>query len=144
MSRYLGGFSPVAGSLIYQYVESNASATTTSGTFSAMSGTSITVLQTGTYCIDASVALSINASGTDNRAETQIFVGGTGNAFSLRQVGITLSGISLASAGWNMSSSSKVVVNLTAGDVVDFRFRRSGGSATVTALARTLMITKVG
>lgn len=144
MSQYISGNNPVAGSLIYQYVESTASTTTTSSTFSAMSGVSITVLQTGMYNVVAGVAISINASGTANLAEVQIFVNNSGVASSLRSLGTSLSGISLASLGWSMSGHTTATVSLTAGDTIDFRFRRSSGSATVTALARSLMITKVG
>lgn len=144
MSRYINSQSSVASNLTYQYVSSTSSVTTTSGTHSTMSGMSITVLQTGDYKIEGSVAISMNPNGVDRRAEVQIFVNGSGNAVSVRQVGITLSGISLASAGFNHSCHTKAVVSLSAGDTVDFRFRRTAGSDAVTALARTLMITKVG
>lgn len=143
MSKYLGGHSSVSTGLVYQYIESTSSQTTTSGTFSNLTGVSLTVLQTGTYKIESVVALSINASGIDNRAETQVFVNGTGLPITLQQLGTTLSGVSLASLGWRMASSMSAVVNLNAGDVIEVRFRRVSGSATVTATNRNLMCTRI-
>lgn len=143
MSKYIGGYSPTASSLVYQYIENASSQTTTSGTFSNLTGVSLTVLQTGTYRVDSMVNLSINASGIDNRAETQVFVNGTGLPITLQQSGTRLSGVSLASLGWHMSANMTSVVNLSAGDVIEVRFRRVSGSATVTATNRNLMIMRI-
>lgn len=143
MSRYIGGHSSISTGLVYQYIESTSPQTTTSGTFANLTGVSLTVLQTGTYRIESTVRLSINASGIDNRAETQVFVNNSGLPITVQQLGTSLSGVSLASLGWNMPSSMSAVVNLNAGDVIDVRFRRVSGSATVTAANRNLMIMRI-
>lgn len=144
MSRYIGSYSPTASALTYQAISTTTTVTSTSSTFAVMSGSSLTVLQTGTYKVEACCNLSVNASGTSNKAETEIFIDGVAQPNTRQQIGTEFSGLSLASVGWNLTTSAFFIVNLQAGNVVDFRFRRSNGSATITAAARSLMITRVG
>ena len=140
MSRYIGSYSPTASALTYQAISTTTTATSTSSTFAVMSGSSLTVLQTGTYKVEACCNLSVNASSTTNKAETQIFIDGAAQPNTQQQIGTQSSGLS----GWNLTTNVFLIVNLQAGNVVDFRFRRSSGNATVTAAARSLMITRVG
>lgn len=143
-SNYLDGSDSVASALTYQQVQDSSSITTTSGTFSTMTTMSITALETGTYTIDAGADISINASGVSNKAEVALFNGATVIPQTTFGVGVNASGLSLASIGFSLSAISHATIQVTAGDVISFRFRRSSGSATVTATSRYLRLLKVG
>lgn len=143
-SAYLGGSDSVASALTYQQVQDSSAITTTSTTFSTMTTMSITALETGTYTIDAGVNISINAIGVTNEAEVAIFQGATAVPNTTVRAGVNASGISLASIGFSIPCSTNATIQVTAGDVISFRFRRSSGSATVTATSRYLRLLKVG
>lgn len=144
MSRYLSGGSPVASALVYQFVNGSAQITTSSATFVTTS-LSITVLQTGTYKIDSNASVRIGNSGSLTKTgETGIFVNGTQVPNTTSRAGTGLAGISLATNSFDGNCTSFVVTALTAGDVVDLRYRLTSGSTAFEMTDRQLMITKVG
>lgn len=142
--HYISSYNPTASRLIYQYVKASNNITSTSGTFATMAGTSITVLEAGTYFINGDSEVSINASGVNNGSEIAIFRNGTVVSDTTVKGRIQASGLSLASIGWSKTIATNNTIELDAGDVVELRFRRSEGSATVTASNRSLRIIKAG
>src|SRR5690606_35293945 len=127
-ANYLSGLDPTASSLTYQQVQASASITSTSGTFATMSSMSITVHETGRYTIDAGVDISMNASAVSTEAEVALFNNGSVIPNTTFKARVIAPGISLSSIGFSIPSVSHAPIDLTVGDTVTFRFRRSSGN----------------
>lgn len=118
---------------------STTAASTTSTTFQN-TGTSVTPTA-GNYILIASAEIEVAVSGVNNGAEFAVFQNGTAISETSRNFFITLSGISLASAGIGGSVAACIPVVANGTDVFSIRYRRITGS-TVTITSRNITMVR--
>lgn len=145
MSKYIGSYSPTASNLVYQSVTSTDHPSSSSTTWEA-SGTSLTILETGTYLVLYSGGILADGAGSTT-GQVRLTVDGTEVPNSVKQTEcstvMVLGLIGGNSAGEGASNIILPVV-FTAGQVLTVQFRRSNGSGSVNLRTRTLSIVKVG
>lgn len=129
--------------LNYYTSVATSNTTTSSGTYSSL-GIDISNPVAGTYMAYLTCALTSNVSGINNKAEIAISVGGSVIADSVRNVGIELSGVSLASATTYNAAATSTIITVNGSQNVSAMWRRSSGNTTHTAGARRLILIRIG
>lgn len=128
--------------LNYYNVIGTNNITTTSGTFSVMSGLTVTPVA-GTYYAILTCSLTSNVSGVNNNSEICITINGSVVNDSIKKAGINMSGISLASAAINSAATTSTIVSLNGSQTVTGMWRRSEGSTTHTCGNRHLFLIRI-
>lgn len=145
MSKYIGSYSPTASRLVYQSVTSTDNPSSSSATWVA-SGTSLTILETGTYLVIYSGGILADGAGS-TVGQVRLTLNGTEIANSLKQTEcstVMLLGLIGGNSVGEGGSNIVLPVTFTAGDVLTVQFRRSTGSGSVNLRNRTLSVIKVG
>lgn len=115
---------------------------TISTTVATSDGLSFTP-EAGTYLCWYGSETSHATSGIDNRGEISVQVAGVNVTNSVREFGITLAGISLASAGVRANPNVVCVVTVNGTQIVRSTVRQITGS-TITVGSRSLTLLKIG
>lgn len=118
------------------------SITTSSGTFATMQ-LNITTPPAGTYLAILTANLTCNVLGTNNKSEIAINIHGTTVTDSVREVGVVMSGILLASIATTHAATTSTIVTVNGSQNVGAFWRRSGGSTTHTATNRHLTLIRL-
>lgn len=128
----------IAGTAVpYSHVSGTSNITTSSSTFSTMSGLTVTPAA-GTYIVILSVDIAI---ANDGSGEVQIAVAGTGVVDSQRVVDCTTAGLLGANVSTRWSAYTQTVLTVDGTQAVTGQFRSIEN--TVTVVDRSLLLVRV-
>lgn len=143
MSQYVSSFDPIASGLTYQFIQLSSSISTSSTTYST-TGLELTVLETGTYMVLTNAYMKNSGGvGLDREGTVDLFVAGVQATGTESGAGCILSGVSLANNGFDATVGNMTVIPLTAGQLLQLRYKKISGGDSIYLTSRSLIIIKV-